>query len=231
MRLIRALCVLTLIPGAAIASPVTWRVTGSVYNAPENSGGGLPAGILVGDSVLLDYTFETTTADQAPADTTLGVYNGALTFISLNVGGGKFVANYAVESVNNIQVYDDYFNGSYYVDMYGFQGRSAAVQNGFQVDVNSGWGSSGVTLPVTPLTSDALPAAPPFADQQITWRTISLYEFANGQFVQQDSIDWMITAHTTAPVPLPAAAWLLLSGMGALGAVSRRRVSKAANAD
>jgi len=48
-------------------------------------------------------------------------------------------------------------------------------------------------------------------------------EYAWGEFVidDTDGVTYNITSLT--PVPLPAAAWLMLSGLGGLGLVGRKR--------
>jgi hypothetical protein len=47
----------------------------------------------------------------------------------------------------------------------------------------------------------------------------------NGAFISADNNELGSPGFATSPVPLPAGAWLLLSGLGALGAAARRRKS------
>ncbi len=54
-----------------------------------------------------------------------------------------------------------------------------------------------------------------------SWTNLST--FFNDKLPVQFSVDATLISPPTTPIPLPAAAWLLLGGLGALGAVARRQ--------
>lgn len=56
----------------------------------------------------------------------------------------------------------------------------------------------------------------------------TVYALLNDASTSDKDYDDLVVRMDVAPVPLPAAAWLLLGGMAGLGAVARRRRGKAA---
>lgn len=58
----------------------------------------------------------------------------------------------------------------------------------------------------------------------------SVYALFNDSYTGDKDFDDMVVRMDVAPVPLPAAAWLLVAAMGGLGAVARRRKAGPATA-
>jgi hypothetical protein len=98
------------------AMPLTWQLTGEV----SSIGIPLTQYFSIGDSVDFVFTFETTTPDSQPNDSTFGEYLSAITTAQISVGSySALIENY------DLNVYDDRF-GSF--DLFAFCNRNLSMK-------------------------------------------------------------------------------------------------------
>ena len=212
------LCLAGAAPSAQ-AALVTLRATGAV-TAVDNSAGLLPFPAAIGTVFSIDYTFESTTADTG-AGSVYGNYYFPVA-ATVSVGGNQYVLapDFGGTFVQN----DRDLGFSQRQDVYQVYAREAAVENGLQR--NAGVLLVSVASGTNPaLGTDALPLAgfdvTPFYSRQLTFNVAS---FVDGSQAALSSVTGNVqTIETVAPVPLPAAVWMLLSGLGGLGVLGRRR--------
>jgi hypothetical protein len=221
VALVGVLCLGTTAANAAL---VTWRATG-VITGVANPTGAFPAAVTPNDVFVLDYTLETGTPDTNVLSTQ-GQYVYAIKQIYLNVGNGDFTRSFnTVPALAHITIRSDDPSGSDYFDTFSIQALSAPPLNGHQSQVDMTLQENSTTSPATSITSDSLPLFPPdpltFANITQFALTESLYQ--QGQYAGRSALVGSVWSQSVAPVPLPAAAWLLLSGAGAMLVFVRRR--------
>lgn len=203
-RLMSLGCVLMLaLAGPALAVPVTFNV-GGVITSVDDPDHILPPGVQVGSTWGGSYTFDSEATDLNPNDARVGRYlMGTGGGVMLDVAGIPFSAD-GSEMVT--VVWDNYYPGG---DVY--QVASGGVFSWRSLFVNEfGFSLGG---PGTIFSTDALPLSPPdFALFEASTFGFNGYDAANQLF--------FISGAVTHLTPEPAAAVLLMAGMGLTG---RRR--------
>jgi hypothetical protein len=218
---------------SANAALVTWRVTG-VITAADDDDGLLPVPSVGETTMSVDYTFEDSTPDLEN-DPNQGMYFNALRNVNLTVGAysASFVPALSGNTFANlISIQNDRFiGGSNTIDQFGVYGARMPQppSNGIQTEFAMTWNAHSAFL-LDPLSSDSTPSTPPdplfFSLPAFFW---TVDEYSDGALVARDSVRAFAFSHSIiSPVPLPAAAWLLLSGVGALGGFAHRRRAVAA---
>ncbi len=203
-RLSTCWAVLLAAPVAAMAAPITFGFTGVVtsVNTP------LAVEFSVGESVVGNYTFESTTADADPGDVTRGHYDNAITAFTATFGGDYVVA---MGLDNTILVYDGPTgNDVYIVDLVDPT-----------ADPVAGYNISAFTLTLidndsTVFTSAAIPLTPP--DLSEFENDYSWSIFFNGD---NEWIDIKLTS--LALIPEPGSITLLLCGLTGLFCLRHRK--------
>lgn len=205
LRLSICLAVLLGAPVAAMAATVTFGFTGVVtaVNAP------LAAEFSVGEPVVGNYTFESTTADLDPGDPTLGDYDNAITAFTATFGGDYtvtrgfdndiFVSN--GPTIND--VYCIYLNDPMAPTAAGLDIIALIIQ---LIDTDS-----------TVFASDSLPLTPPdLSEFEASLTATIFYDEPGNQW-----IDFQLTSLTL--IPEPGTITLLLCGLASLALLRRRR--------
>jgi hypothetical protein len=181
-----------LLAGVASSAPITFNFTGSITSVPiDNVFGDVGFGTVLSGS----FTFDSATADGAPADPTTGSYShvGAPYLFTVDIGGHVFTA-------------DQFFN--------------VAVLNAF-VDQYSAFGlAQNLSLEIllqdntaTVFNSDALPtAAPPLSS--FTFGTFRLTATFDEGEVQYEGVLDSLTGGDPNPIPEPSSFWLAITGAG-----------------
>ncbi|HEY4213147.1 MAG TPA: hypothetical protein VGM84_16830 [Steroidobacteraceae bacterium] len=201
-------------PGIASASEVTYLVTGSVTNV-TNVGGALPTSlenVADGTSFTLAFTEDTSISPQAGGTANAAVYLGAITQASFQIGGTTALQGTAAD----LTVLADLFNSaaSTYSTQFAFgtetgdlSGVTGVVARGvlFQNITSSaplGLYQTALTIPgPLPLSADNM------------FLQLNYTDYVNG-VATSDKVGAIVANVTSiAPVPLPASAWLLLSGV------------------
>ena len=206
---------------SAHAELLTFRANTTITGV--TIGGGLPLAGAVGDTLLIDYTFDSATPEYPGYGAVIGRgFYAAVSAISLHVNGTSFGYT-STCCVNILDIYNDYSTGGPLTDQYSMSATAliyppaATVSTRFTL-------SSNVTAGTGPVTTELLPLSPP---------DVTAFTSASGMFfityaatpTATGQIRFNVNSiEETSPVPLPAAAWLLLSGLGGLGAFVRRKI-------
>ena len=200
----------------ATASSVSFNFTGSLDQPPSfwlSFPGNSPAFTGM-ETVKGNITYDDTTPDSRPLDTSIGRYNNAVTSLSLNIGNGTYQATLGSTGIHYIQVTDSGSVNDAWAMRVPLAGPNVVG------DPNAGWGP----FEVVPLylqfnmnhgfpsvfNSDAL--APPTLsnlNQNPTFRVF----FDSENFGQQQLVG---TLSSITPVPLPPAVILFGAGLVAL---------------
>jgi len=125
----------------------------------------------------------------------------------------------------DIIVNDDQ-DGGLIQELYVVSLLTPAVSNGVQDGGGIGLYSEEASGPLPPFSSDALPVTGFDAGAFTTQRTFgfSFDKWQDGRFLRETcSGEKLSSIESVSAVPLPAAAWLLLSGLAGLGVLRQRR--------
>ncbi len=210
--------------GLAKAATINWRVTGTLTNVSQ-SGIPLPVSISAGQQYVLDFSFDPQVANSSlqPA---VGQYFGAV-----QSGATLSTATAALNFVfgGDITVINDERIGPEFRDGLGI-GLSTALPANFTGIL--WWGSVAFErqvpgpAPIAPFDSTALPVdipdITPFYFRQLQLRYA---QYLNGSLVGSEVVFGSVDS--LQAVPIPAAAWLLLSGLAAVGGAARRSLRQA----
>ena len=225
-------------PMWAQAAVVTYEVKG-VVNSFDAGNGLLPwtsTDISVGSQFSVTYEYDDAfpDSDYADPDPKIGTYPFSILSMVVKVGGQSFTVPLGTAGYDSDQAHtvaNDVLQGGNYVDQLAYT-RVGCVN--FAPDELSTQCFRGVvflreasTGPSSILSSDARVDFPSmfssFSTREFRFSAADIYFQLGGASGVRDGFVGTITS--IAPVPLPAAAWLLLSGLGGLGLLRRRRRS------
>jgi hypothetical protein len=218
MKKLFALLMLTCAMADAQAATVGLRWNG-VVDQLSNFGAVFPATLAIGDLVTLDVYYEGSTADQN-ANSTYGSYPGAISSVSIDVGGGKYQLTFTpIANGNGLSTAN---NVCCYADEFFLNAQTQFTQDGTWYATHAEATQSGAQ-PGDLLSSDALPQGPFGLPAGTTaYGTFQKMTRVNGSLAGEGYLHFAVSS-TSTPVPLPAAAWLLISGLGGIAAVARRK--------
>ena len=196
---------------AAFADSVTYNFTGTVIGA-----GGIYASIADGTTVTGTYTINV--ANGVPSQSLLPV-SLTSTWYSQEYSGtaNSLPANsaYVFSSTANVGIFSYQTSavpGGYFSETFveGYNGGASYVALETQETAGNSYTQSQFNLTNSGGNAYSIAGLPVFAGAT----TGDFVSDSGGVYSQ---LDYNLTSLTLAPVPLPAAAWLLLSALGALG--------------
>lgn len=214
---------------AANAEMVAWRATGTITSTDPF--GTPPFSISVGEEFVLTAFFETDTADLAPGNG-YGDYSNATTFMHFSAPGG--IAFWRVNYNGSMSVFDDvwsptegtrdtvFLNGG---NLLG--GDRLAAYSFAQIALTGARVPGPIGPDVPPLSSDAMVISPDLDDWAQATMRLEFGPHADAvAYGARGDITSITLLTDVTPVPLPAASWLLLSGLGALYRIRRSLASR-----
>jgi hypothetical protein len=213
IRVASAALTLMLLQSVAHAELLQVTASGKVIA----TSGTLPIAAAVDNRFSLTFLLDTSKSD-ANGDSITGLYFESISNMVVTIASSSFAIP-GVGGARDTLVQNDYPNGAFTTDLLKYDARSDQATD---YEAYLGMASDSPPASGGPLANDSLigpPALGSFLNYFMAF-TASGADF-NG------TVDASVTKITTSPVPLPAAAWLLLSGVGALGAMSRRRRASA----
>jgi hypothetical protein len=195
------------------AQVVDYTITGTVGGEYDNAGLFGPPGAqqVVGDPFTASFEFNL--ADSAPVSGFQSVSGQSALLADALTINGHTLANFGQS------------NAWAFYEVNGDQQQlflSADAGNGTYLDVV--WSSSSGNLPVTSLSSYGTYALTQDGTGPTAGASFGYgYDASAGTFETSMALAPSSLTVSPAPVPIPSTAWLLLSGLGALSAVSRNR--------
>ncbi len=200
-------------PLAATATPITYGFTGQVIQT-DGSYSNVPSGATVTGTFTIDYdnAFAPFTSGTVGTDAGWTVYGGSDAVFSSNIQVGGIT--YATASAAA-------FGGQSYVTG-GFQdgiGYQFLAQESFGIsDTVTAYSGLQIIDGIPTYTAGGQPTLSATNPDAVGF--FGNFDSSTGA---SSDVDFEITSATPAPVPVPAAVWLLLSGLGSVGLMSGRR--------
>jgi hypothetical protein len=205
----------------ALADIVTVAVSGSITSVgPYNlgAGGTLPIPIAIGDGFDAQFVYDSTIMDSQAAPT-VGFYLLAPLSASITVNAQTFSVS-PMRGDQDIDIADNLPVGGQLRDSWHAQ-ASTNVGNSYYDILSLYFETLATGVAPTVNSSDQL--LPPSSLPNWTRHEIRLTTFNGGYGLQAVG---NVTALQVTAVPLPASAWLLLSGLAGCMLLSRRRVGR-----
>jgi hypothetical protein len=221
-------------PLAANAALVTYQVDGTI-NEVSNTFGGLPSGFSsasTGEQLVLTFTVDTSTAPNYGSTANSASYANAVVSETATIGGTTLTPSIAGGQPSSVVgIMADQASGSGAGTVYTTQYEviAGSTQPANYTGVDPSWElneSIGTRSPTGFYTNASLSDAPLslFQIGQNGFAEIYLnYDgYVNGSYTAENSL---IRADVTSisAVPIPASVWLLVSGIGSLGALARKK--------